>query len=120
MNKKNIIISKLFVKLSINIARLRQISKLSTKNADFSKICGVGCTNLAFFKRLSVRSNRPEVLCKKSVLRNFAKFTGKYLCQRLFFNKVAGLGGVPEMFHKKAVLKNFAIVTGNTSLGVSF
>ena len=26
---------------------------------------------------------------KKSVLRNFAKFTGKHLCQSLFFNKVA-------------------------------
>ena len=29
---------------------------------------------------------------KKSVLGNFAKFTGKQLCQRLFFNKVAGQG----------------------------
>ena len=27
---------------------------------------------------------------RKSVLRNFAKFTGKHLCQSLFFNKVAG------------------------------
>ena len=26
-----------------------------------------------------------------SVLRNFAKSTGKHLCQSLFFNKVAGL-----------------------------
>ena len=33
----------------------------------------------------------PEVFCKKSVLRNFAKFTGKRLCQIFFFNKVAGL-----------------------------
>ena len=33
----------------------------------------------------------PEVLCKKGVLRNFAKFTGKHLCQSFFFNKVAGL-----------------------------
>ena len=31
------------------------------------------------------------MLCKKGVLRNFAKFTGKHLCQRLFFNKVADL-----------------------------
>ena len=38
-----------------------------------------------------VRSRRPEVFCKKGVLRNFAKFTGKHLCQSLFFNKVAGL-----------------------------
>ena len=35
------------------------------------------------------RSRRPEVFCKKDVLRNFAKFTGKHLCQSLFFNKVA-------------------------------
>ena len=32
----------------------------------------------------------PDVFCKKGVLRNFAKFTGKHLCQSLFFNKVAG------------------------------
>ena len=31
------------------------------------------------------------VLCKKSVLRKFIKFTGKHLCQSLFFNRVAGL-----------------------------
>ena len=37
------------------------------------------------------RSSRLEVFCRKGVLRNFAKFTGKHLCQKLFFNKVAGL-----------------------------
>ena len=37
------------------------------------------------------RSSRPEILCQKDVLRNFAKFTGKQLCQILFFNKIAGL-----------------------------
>ena len=31
------------------------------------------------------RSSRPEVFRKKRVLRNFAKFTGKYLCPGLFF-----------------------------------
>ena len=38
------------------------------------------------------RSSRPEVFCKKGVLRNSAKFTGKHLCQSLFFNKVASPG----------------------------
>ena len=38
----------------------------------------------------TVRSSRPEMFCKKGVLKNFAIFTGKQLCQRLFFNKVAG------------------------------
>ena len=37
------------------------------------------------------RSSRPELFCKKGILRNFPKFSGKHLCQGLFFNKVAGL-----------------------------
>ena len=37
------------------------------------------------------RSNRPDVFCKKGVLRNFTKFTGKHLCQSFFLNKVASL-----------------------------
>ena len=32
----------------------------------------------------------PEVFCKKGILRNFAKLTGKNLCQSLSFNNVAG------------------------------
>ena len=39
----------------------------------------------------SLRSSRPEMFCKKGVLRKFAKFLGKRLCQSLFFDKVAGL-----------------------------
>ena len=34
------------------------------------------------------RSSRPELFCKKCVLRNFAKFTGKHLCQSLFLIKL--------------------------------
>ena len=37
------------------------------------------------------RSSRPEMFCKKDVLRSFEQFTGKHLCQSLFLNKVAGL-----------------------------
>ena len=37
------------------------------------------------------RSSRSEVFCKKDVLRNFTKFTGKDLVQSLSFNNVAGL-----------------------------
>ena len=32
-----------------------------------------------------------KVFYQKRVLKNLAKFTGKYLCQTLFFNKVEGL-----------------------------
>ena len=37
-----------------------------------------------------IRSSHTK-MCKKGVLKNFAKFTGKNLSQSLFFNKVAGL-----------------------------
>ena len=37
------------------------------------------CEVMAYF-----RSTRLEVFCRKNVLRNFAKFTGKHLCQNLF------------------------------------
>ena len=40
---------------------------------------------------LSFQKQPPEVFYKKSVPKNFTKFTGKHLCQSLFFNKVAGL-----------------------------
>ena len=33
----------------------------------------------------------PGGVCKKGVLRNFAKFRGKHLSRKLFFKKVAGL-----------------------------
>ena len=41
----------------------------------------------------------PEVFCKKVVLRNFVKFTGKLLCHSLFLNKVAGLR--PKLLKKR-------------------
>ena len=41
-----------------------------------------------------IRSSRPEVFCRKGVLRNFAKFTGKHLCQRLNFIKKETLAQV--------------------------
>ena len=46
--------------------------------------------NLNYIFYLNLRSSRPDVFCKKGVLRNFIKFAGKHLCQRLSFNKVAG------------------------------
>ena len=49
-----------------------------------------------------VRSSRLEVFCKKSVLKNFTKFTGKHPCQSLLFNKVAGLR--PKTLLKKKTL----------------
>ena len=37
------------------------------------------------------RSSRTDGFCKKAVLRNFKKCTGKHLCQSLFLNKATSL-----------------------------
>ena len=39
---------------------------------------------------LEFQKQSPEVFCRKGVLRNFTKFTGKHLYQSLLFNKVEG------------------------------
>ena len=60
----------------------------------FGEATAIKIRDLTFWRNVILsmgRSSRPEVFCKKDVLRNFAKFTGKHLCQSLFFNKVAGL-----------------------------
>ena len=40
---------------------------------------------IRFSKHTVCRSSRPEVFCKKDVLRKFAKFTGKDTCTRVSF-----------------------------------
>ena len=52
------------------------------------------------FKVLEKVTNSFIVLCKKGVLRNLAKFTGKHLCKGLFFKKAAGLRQFPVNFAK--------------------
>ena len=96
---------------SINAKTLRKSIFRASRGVSFSKLTGVtpyhdGYSPTAFrifadhftsfnsnpaFDVLNFRSSRPEVLCKKGVFRNFAKFTIKHLCQGLFFNKVAGI-----------------------------
>ena len=44
----------------------------------------VSAKRLFFSQNVSVRSGRPEVFCKRVVLKNFAKFTGKHLCESVF------------------------------------
>ena len=62
------------------------------KKGDESKI------SLCYLRGSRDRSSRLYVFCKKGVLRNFTKFTGKYLCQSLFFNKIAGLTLTQDTF----------------------
>ena len=63
------------------------------------------------------RSSRPDVLCKKGVLRNFGKSTGKHLCQSLYFNKVAGQAC---NFIKKGLWHRFFPVNFPNFLGTPF
>ena len=66
------------------------------------------------------RSSRPEGFCKKGVLGNFIKFTGKHLCQSIFLNKVEGLR--PSTLLKKRLCSaqvfscDFCEVSKNTFL----
>ena len=57
------------------------------------------------------RNSRPDVFCKKGVLRNFAKFIEKHLCQSLYFNKVAGLSSTlvpfPKILKETSCLSQF-------------
>ena len=45
------------------------------------KLCiGIELLKNRYIHILMSRSSRPEVFCKKGVLKNLAKFTGKHLC----------------------------------------
>ena len=41
-------------------------------------------TGLIFLSIKPIQNSRPEVLCKKDVLKNFVKLTGKNLCWSFF------------------------------------
>ena len=74
-------------------------------------ICLAGIT-------LIFRSILLEVFCEKSVLKRFAKFTGKHFCQSLFFNKVAGLR--PATLLKKRLWYRYFLVNFAKFLRISF
>ena len=65
------------------------------------------CSSILVIFSDSHISSRPDVFCKKGVLRNFANFTGKRLCQSLFFNKVAGLTVLKKRLWLRCFLVNF-------------
>ena len=104
-------------------ARILDLYSICLSLAFFYKLCIVFSLNLTiispfliqgaisvfvFFivvdvsSKLLSRSSRPELFCKKRVLRNFVKFSGKHLWQSLFYNKVSGLK--PVIFLKRETL----------------
>ena len=70
------------------------------KNYDISAALYVAIVKFSkqFFRLY--RSSDSEVIYKKGVPRNFAKFTGKNLCQSPFFNKAASLIPAPATLSK--------------------
>ena len=63
-------------------------SSLVVNPANLQKIERFTCFHL-FRSSNAWQKEPPEVFCKKGILRNFAKLTGKHLCQIPFLNKVA-------------------------------
>ena len=59
---------------------------------------------------MNYKTSRLEVFSRKGVLRNFAKFTGKYLCQSLFFYKAAGLRHLFLTEHLRWLLQELILV----------
>ena len=66
----------------------------------FSKTVSMS-KSLYFITVYSDRSSCSDVFCKKGVLRNFAKFTGKHVCQGLFFIKLQASSLKPATLLKK-------------------
>ena len=65
-----------------------------------------------------IKSSRPEMFCKKGILRIFAKITGKHLCQSLLINKVVALR--PATLSKKRLLHRCFPVNFAKLLGTPF
>ena len=63
---------------------------------------------------VTFRNSHWKCSVKKSVLRNFAKFTGKYLCQSLFFNKVAACNFIENETLKQVFSCEFCEISKNT------
>ena len=55
---------------------------------------------IQFFKKepIGARSSRPDLFCKKCILRNFTKFTGKHLCQSPYFNNFIKIKFLAQVF----------------------
>ena len=80
-------------------------SQKITQNKFVSNKCIISSFKLTVFI-LFYKSSGPEMFCKKGVLRNFAKFTGKQMCQSHFLTK-------KRLLHKGFPL-NFAKFLGTS------
>ena len=61
-------------------------------------------------KLIRVRSSHQSSFIKKSVLKNFSKFTGKHLCRRLFLTKLKTCSAM--LLKKRLRHRNFSVIFG--------
>ena len=103
LNRQMICLRKFLSLKSVKLNILRQNTSILSNQFVCNTICIaiqiMPNANMKIFTSLKTnvnqkrsRSSRPEMFCKKGVLRNYTKFTGTHLCQSLFFNEVEGFG----------------------------
>ena len=80
-------------KLDVNtdaVASALDVHKTNSAEPSFEHVLGLLSFRVAMAGG-EIQKQPPDSPLRKGVLRNIAKFIGKYLCQSLLFNKVAGL-----------------------------
>ena len=75
--------------------KLAKTAQKDKRNFRVSKVIVIIMKIIILWKKsvvffLIFRSSRSQIFFKIDVLKNFASFTGKYLCWSLFLNKAAG------------------------------
>ena len=68
------------------VSSLGNEGQLGINPTEFQSFERIVLGHFAEAYREHYRKQPPQLFLRKSVLRNFAKFTGKHLCQSLFFN----------------------------------
>ena len=72
--------------------------------------------SICLFNVTKYRNSRPKIFCKKGVLKNFAKFTGKHLCQAEacnFIKKETLAQGIFFSIFKIVLVPNFEFLLQN-------
>ena len=80
--QRNLVKKSLFVDLIAGLPNLNPLSKLSILLKTTQSIAMIIATYVSIHWRFSI---------KKAVLKNFSKFTGKYLCCSLFLIKLLAI-----------------------------
>ena len=75
-------------------------------NCFYLRCCFFQWSALLIIKLILEILSRQELFCKIAVLKNFANFTGKYLCLSVFLNKFVTLQAVCQNISENFFLRN--------------